>query len=144
MTRKIKEIMTAAPVTVPRLASVRDAARWMRDSAIGDVLVSDGAPGDGRLCGLVTDRDLVVVRVLAAGRDPDSTNVGDICSAEPVSVAPDDDVGRAVDLMRRHSLRRLPVLDDGRAVGVVSIGDLAIERDPDSGLADISAAAPNR
>ncbi|MFI9318360.1 CBS domain-containing protein [Kitasatospora aureofaciens] len=143
MTRKIKEIMTAAPVTVPRLASVRDAARWMRDSAIGDVLVSDGAPGDGRLCGVVTDRDLVV-RVLAAGRDPDSTNVGDVCSSELVSVAPDDDVGRAVDLMRRHSLRRLPVLDDGRAVGVVSIGDLAIERDPDSALADISAADPDR
>ncbi|MFI9363058.1 CBS domain-containing protein [Kitasatospora sp. NPDC053057] len=142
MTRKIKEIMTAAPVTVPRLASVRDAARWMRDTAIGDVLVSDDVSGEGRLCGLVTDRDLVV-RVLAAGKDPDSTNVGDICTSELVSVAPDDDVGHAVDLMRRHALRRLPVVDDGRAVGVVSIGDLAMERDPDSALADISAADPN-
>ncbi|MGW2371081.1 CBS domain-containing protein [Kitasatospora sp. NPDC001683] len=142
MSRKIKEIMTPAPVTVPRLASVRDAARWMRDTAIGDVLVSDDVSGDGRLLGLVTDRDLVV-RVLAAGLDPDSTNVGDVCSSQLVSVAPDDDVGHAVDLMRRHALRRLPVLDDGRAVGVVSIGDLAMERDPDSALADISAADPN-
>ncbi|WBP84986.1 CBS domain-containing protein [Kitasatospora cathayae] len=142
MSRKIKEIMTPGPVTVPRLASVRDAARWMRDTAIGDVLVSDDVSGDGRLLGLVTDRDLVV-RVLAAGLDPDSTNVGDVCSSQLVSVAPDDDVGHAVDLMRRHALRRLPVLDDGRAVGVVSIGDLAMERDPDSALADISAADPN-
>ncbi|MFH9347917.1 CBS domain-containing protein [Kitasatospora sp. NPDC017646] len=142
MTRKIKEITTAAPITVPRLASVRDAARWMRATAVGDVLVSDDVSGDGRLCGLVTDRDLVV-RVLAAGRDPDGTNVGDGCSSELASVAPDDDVERAVELMRRHALRRLPVLDDGRAVGVVSIGDLARERDPDSALAGISAADPN-
>ncbi|MFF2145117.1 CBS domain-containing protein [Kitasatospora sp. NPDC058190] len=117
---------------------MRDAARWMRDTAIGDVLVSD----DGQLCGLVTDRDLVV-RVLAEGKDPDSTNVGDVCSCELVSVAPDDDVQHAVDLMRRHALRRLPVLDDGQAVGIVSLGDLAMDRDPGSALAAISDAAPN-
>ncbi|MFJ6384050.1 CBS domain-containing protein [Kitasatospora sp. NPDC092039] len=144
MTRKIKEIMTPAPVTVPRLASVRDTARWMRDAAIGDVLV---VGEDDEVCGLVTDRDLVV-RVLAAGKDPDSTRTGDVCSSELVDVGPDDDVAHAVELMRRHALRRLPVLEDGRAVGVVSLGDLATDRDVEaaslgSALADISAAAPD-
>ncbi|MEU1283592.1 CBS domain-containing protein [Kitasatospora sp. NPDC005856] len=138
MSRKIKEITTPNPVTVPELISVRDAARWMRDAAIGDVLVADG----DRLLGLVTDRDLVV-RVLAAGKDPDSTRIGEVCSTELISVSSDDDTGRAADLMRRHALRRLPVLDDGRAVGIVSLGDLATARDLESALADISAADPN-
>ncbi|MFJ8629086.1 CBS domain-containing protein [Kitasatospora sp. NPDC093550] len=139
MTQKIRDVMTPGPVTVPRLASVRDTARWMRDAAVGDVLV---AGEDDRVYGLVTDRD-PVVRVLADGRHPDSTRVGDVCSTELVGVAPDDAIGDAVDLMRRHALRRLPVLDDGRAVGVVSLGDLAMDRDPGSALADISAAAPD-
>ncbi|MER6301730.1 CBS domain-containing protein [Kitasatospora sp. NPDC001539] len=138
MTQKIRDVMTAGPVTVPRLCSVRDAARFMRDSAIGDVLVADG----DELYGLLTDRDLVV-RVLADGKDPDSTNAGDVCSAELVTVAPGDDVRQAVDLMRQHGLRRLPVVEDGRAVGVVSLGDLALDRDPESALADISVADPN-
>ncbi|MET9323532.1 CBS domain-containing protein [Streptomyces sp. NPDC003038] len=138
MAQKIREIMTERLVTVGEGTSVHDAARRMRDEDIGDVLVTD----DGRLRGLVTDRDLVV-RALAEGKDPENTTVGEICSAEIVSVGPDDDVGRAVDLMRDHSLRRLPVVEKDRAVGIVSIGDLAIERDETSALADISAAESN-
>ncbi|MFD0273547.1 CBS domain-containing protein [Kitasatospora sp. NPDC127111] len=138
MSQKIRDIMTSSPVTVPEQTSVHDAARRMRDADIGDVLVMD----DGRMCGMITDRDLVV-RALAEGLDPDWTPVGDICSTELISVGPDDDVGHAVDLMRHHALRRLPVMDDGRPVGVVSLGDLAMDRDPRSALADISSAEPN-
>ncbi|MCG6494249.1 CBS domain-containing protein [Kitasatospora sp. A2-31] len=138
MPQTIKDVMTESPIALAQDTSVHDAARRIRDADIGDVLVMD----DGRLCGMVTDRDLVV-RALADGRDPAQTTVGEICSNEVISVGPDDDIGRAVDLMRRHALRRLPVVDDGRPVGVVSLGDLAVDRDPSSALADISAAEPN-
>jgi CBS domain-containing protein len=74
---------------------------------------------------------------------PDSTTVGDICSPDLVTVGPDEDVSIAVDRMREHAVRRLPVVEGGRAVGIVSLGDLAMERDPDSALGDISSAPPN-
>jgi CBS domain-containing protein len=138
MTQKIREIMTESLSTVGRQTSVHEAARRMRDGHIGDVLVTD----DGHLSGVVTDRDLVV-RALAEGKDPDRTTVGEVCSGEIVTVRPDDDVTRAVELMRTHALRRLPVTENDRPVGIVSIGDLAIERDSRSALADISAAEPH-
>jgi CBS domain-containing protein len=115
-----------------------DAARRMKDRNIGDVIVLDGAV----VCGVVTDRD-IVVRAVAEGLDPKSTTLGEICSRELVTVHPDDSVKDAVQLMRAHALRRLPVLDGFNPVGIVSIGDLAIERDAGSALADISSAAPN-
>ena len=109
----------------------------MKESDIGDVLVSD----DGKLCGVVTDRD-IVVRGLAEGRA--SARLGDICSRELVTVPPDGEVDEAARLMSEHALRRLPVTDHGRPVGMVSIGDLAVEMDRDSVLADISAAPANQ
>ncbi|GAA2656307.1 CBS domain-containing protein [Streptomyces aculeolatus] len=137
--QQVHEIMTAAPVAVGTLTAVPEVARRMRDEDIGAVLVTDG----GELRGVVTDRDLVV-RVLAAGQDPGSSTVADACSQEPVSVGPGEPVDRAVELMREHALRRLPVVDDrGGVLGVVSLGDLAVERDPTSALSDISMATPN-
>jgi CBS domain-containing protein len=115
-----------------------DAAKRMKDRNIGDVIVLDGAV----VCGVVTDRD-IVVRAVAEGRDPKSTTLGEICSRELVTVGPDDSVKDAVKLMREHALRRIPVLDGYNPVGIISIGDLAIERDAGSALADISSAAPN-
>ncbi|MBT2459100.1 CBS domain-containing protein [Streptomyces sp. ISL-86] len=138
MRQKIREIMTEHPVTVGPQTSLRDAARRMRDADIGDVLITD----DGHLRGLVIDRDLVV-RALAEGNDPDQTTVAEICSDELVSVAPDDDIDHAVDLMRERALRRLPVIDNEELIGIVSLGDVAIDRDERSALADISAAEPN-
>lgn len=137
MTEQVREIMMADPVTVSPQTPIDEAARLMRDQNIGDVLVADG----GQLRGLVTDRDLTV-RALADDK-PLTTSVQEVCSQNPVSCAPGDDVERAAALMREHALRRLPVVDEGRLVGVVSIGDLAIERDPTSALADISATRPN-
>ncbi|MFD9355157.1 CBS domain-containing protein [Streptomyces sp. NPDC060031] len=138
MTRRVHEVMTGNPVTVEQLTSLAEAARVMRDAGIGDVLVVD----QGRLRGILTDRD-IVVRGLAEDRDPAETTVREICTAEPVTVRPGDHVDEAVDLMRRHALRRLPVEnEDGGLVGIVTLGDLEVERDPGSPLASIAAAEP--
>jgi CBS domain-containing protein len=129
--------MTEAPATLPSTASITDAARLMRDSNIGNVVVTEG----GAPCGILTDRDIVVRSV--AERRPDAT-LGQICSRELVSASPDDDLGRAVELMRKHALRRLVVMADGKLAGVVSLGDLAMARDSKSALSEISAAGANR
>lgn len=139
MTRRVHEVMTGNPVTVEKLTSLAEAARVMRDAGIGDVLVVDG----GRLHGILTDRDLVI-RAMAESRDPAETTVQAVCSSGPVTVKPGDDVDQAADLMRRHALRRLPVqTEGGELVGVVTLGDLAVEHDPGSTLAAISAAEPD-
>jgi len=91
---------------------------------------------------MVTDRDLVV-RSLAEARDPATTTLADICSHPILSVSPTDSVEHAVRLMRTHAIRRVPVVDRGQAVGIVSLGDLAVERDPHSALGEISAAPPD-
>ncbi|MBE4734628.1 MULTISPECIES: CBS domain-containing protein [Streptomyces] len=140
MTQHVSELMTSAPVTVEPQTSVATVARMMRDEDIGAVLVTEG----DRLRGLVSDRDLVV-RTLAEGGDPGRTTVAEACSDDLVTVGPDDDVRHAVELMREHSVRRMPVVDaEQHAVGIVSLGDLAIERDPESALGDISSTKPNK
>jgi CBS domain-containing protein len=136
--QRISEVMTAQPVGLQASATVAEAARAMKQYDIGDVLVMDG----DRVCGLVTDRD-IVVRAIAEGRDPQTTKADEICSHEIVSIGPDDSVDDAVRVMRERAIRRLPVMQGGSPVGMVSIGDLAVERDPGSALADISAAPPN-
>ncbi|HCT78441.1 MAG TPA: CBS domain-containing protein [Micromonosporaceae bacterium] len=140
MAHTVSEVMTPEPVCLGAQNTANEAAAKMRDHNIGDVLVTGN---NGDLRGVVTDRDLVV-RVLARSMDPASTRLGDICSPDPVKVSPQDPVSHAVELMRDKALRRLPVVSDGRLVGIVSIGDLAVQEDPQSALADISAAPPNR
>ncbi|MET9968165.1 CBS domain-containing protein [Streptomyces sp. NPDC006356] len=140
MTQHVRDVMTTDPMTVEPLTSVQTVARMMRDEDIGAVLVTEGE----HLRGLVSDRDLVI-RAMAEGGDPDRTTVAEACSEDLVTVKPDDDLGLAVKVMREHAVRRIPVVDQGdHAVGIVSIGDLAIERDPKSALGDISAARPNK
>ena len=120
MTRHVSDVMTSAPVTVEPQTSVADVARMMRDQNIGAVLVTEGE----RLRGLVSDRDLVV-RAVAEGGDPNATTVADACSDDLVTVGPDDELRRVVHVMREHSVRRVPVVDEERhPVGIVSIGDL--------------------
>jgi CBS domain-containing protein len=138
MAQKVRDVMTPAPVTLPRTATVTQAAIAMRDEGIGVVLVLR----DAGLYGLVTDRD-IVVRTLAEGGDPLKTTLGDICSENLATVSADDDASVAVEVMRLRAIRRIPVLEEDRAIGIVSIGDLAQERDQDSVLADISARPPN-
>jgi CBS domain-containing protein len=83
------------------------------------------------------------VRTVAERQDPATTTLADICSHSLVTVTPTDSVEEAVRLMRTHAIRRLPVVEGGQAVGVVSLGDLAVERDPGSALGEISGAPPN-
>jgi CBS domain-containing protein len=136
--RTVRDVMTRDPITLPPSASLVDAAKTMRESGIGDVVVGD----DDELIGIVTDRD-IVVRGLAEGRDPHTTTLTDITSRELTTVSPDDTIDTAVRLIREHAIRRLPVVSSGRVVGIVTLGDLALERDRGSALADVSAAPPN-
>jgi CBS domain-containing protein len=134
----VRDIMTTAVIGLGEDASLVEAARHMRLNDIGDVLVLDG----DTVRGIVTDRD-IVVRALAADRDPATTTIGEIATREPVTIGPDEPAAHAVQLMRDGAVRRLPVCDDGHLVGVVSLGNLAAERDPESALADISTAPPD-
>jgi CBS domain-containing protein len=130
--------MTPNPVSMPGTASVHEAARAMRDADIGDVIVIE----HHQVCGIITDRD-IAVRVVAEAKDPATTALADICSHSLLTVTPTDSVEHAVRLMRTHTVRRLPVVEEGKAVGIVSLGDLAVEQDPDSVLGEISAAPPD-
>jgi CBS domain-containing protein len=135
----IRDIMTPSPHTIQPTASVMEAAHIMRKSDVGDVIVVEGK----RLFGILTDRD-IVVRVLAEGKDPETTPVSDVCSRELTAVRATDSIGTTVRVMREKAIRRLPVVEEsGEVIGVVSLGDVAVERDPHSALADISAAPPN-
>ena len=134
---KVRDVMTPAPVGVYYNQTIGEAARIMRDTQVGAVLVVD----DGALSGMVTDRDLVI-RGLAEGEGPDSP-VGPLCSGELIGVAADAETDQAEQLMREHAVRRLPVINDGQVVGIVSTGDLAISADADSPLAAVSRAKPN-
>lgn len=135
----IETIMTRTLSRLEQGATAADAAREMANAKVGDVLVVDG---QGSLCGMVTDRDLVV-RVLGQGRDPASTKLVEICSKDIASLQPSSTVDDAVSLMRQRAVRRVPVCENGKPVGVVSIGDLARLRDPNSVLAQISDAPPS-
>jgi CBS domain-containing protein len=139
MAQTVEEIMTTNPRTVNVDDTVKAAAELMRDNDIGDAIVIE----DGQVTGILTDRD-IVVRAVAEGRDADSTSVSEICTTGIQAIEPDASVDDALRAMREHDIRRLPVVKNGRPVGVVSLGDLAVEREPDSTLADISAAAPDQ
>jgi CBS domain-containing protein len=138
MVQAVGDIMTKAPVSLSVEATVRDAARLMRELNVGAIVVHR----HGEMCGIVTDRD-IVVRCLARDGNCDETPLQEICSRELVALHPNDDVDHAVRLMRDKAIRRIPVVQNGRAVGILSLGDLALERDPFSALGAISAASPN-
>jgi len=135
----IQDLMTPDLKALEATASVRAAAELMRESDIGDVVVLE----NNRLCGIVTDRD-IVVRVLAEGSDPGMVTVGEICSRELTTVPPTASIDDAVRLIRQKAIRRLPVVEDnGEILGIISIGDIAVAKDRESALADVSAAPPN-
>lgn len=111
----------------------------MRENDIGDVLVVDKSR---QLCGIVTDRD-IALRVAAEGKRG-TAKLKDICTPDPMTIDATQGLDQAVDMMREHDIRRLPVIDGkGKLVGVVSLGDAAIKLDGNSVLAAISKAPPN-
>jgi CBS domain-containing protein len=137
MGNKIRDVMTPAPVMLSERQTANDAARMMKDCDVGDVLVcSDG----GKLLGIATDRDLVV-RGLAEGRGGE-TPLRELCSTEVTTLSPDASIDDAVALMGSCAVRRIPVLQNGDLVGIVTLGDLARAKDPHSALGQISAAPP--
>jgi CBS domain-containing protein len=140
MAKQVRDVMNKKPIKLNRSTAVIEAARQMRAAGVGAVLIAD----DGKLTGIVTDRD-ITIRAVAQGRDPATTPLADICSSELTTLSPDDDIDRAIEIMRAKAVRRLPVVEAGnQPVGIVSLGDLALERDPRSVLGHISAAAPNQ
>jgi CBS domain-containing protein len=139
MSPTIRDVMTESPLALQATTSVQDAARTMRDANIGNVLVLD----HNGVCGIVTDRD-IVVRAIAEGHDPATMELADVCTRDVTTVDADTSVEEAARVMRDGALRRVPVLEDGAPIGIVSLGDLALEQDPSSALAGISAAPPNR
>ncbi|MPY57298.1 CBS domain-containing protein [Streptomyces spongiae] len=134
----VREVMTPGVVAVRPDASLVEAAQLMRAQDVGDVLVAT----DQQVIGVLTDRD-ITVRAVADGANPLTVSAQAVCTPNPVMIGPDDAVSAAVELMRDHAVRRLPVVDGGHAVGMVSLGDLALSQDPTSALADISAAVPD-
>ncbi|AYL38793.1 CBS domain-containing protein [Streptomyces fungicidicus] len=134
----VKDVMTPGVVAVRPDASVVEAAQLMRTQNIGDVVVADGQ----RIVGVLTDRD-ITVRAVAVAADPLGLSAGDVCTPNPLTLALDDPVSSAVALMREHAIRRIPVVEGGLPVGLVSLGDLAEARDPGSALAGISRAEPD-
>ena len=137
-TTAVAEVMMRNVVTCGSATTLVEVARLMRDRAIGDVLVTDG----DELLGIVTDRD-IVVRCIADAADPTVSTAADACTDDVVTIVPETSVAEAARVMGERGVRRLPVVDGGRPVGVVSIGDVTIERDPTSPLAEISASRPN-
>ena len=135
MAAMLMEIMTPDPTSCRFDARMTEVARLMRDEEIGDVLV---VADDGTLVGIVTDRDLVV-HGLAEGSAADATIDGMFTSGV-ATLSTRSSVQDAIDLMTANALRRVPIVDGGRAIGIVSLGDLAEDRDPESALGRISAA----
>jgi CBS domain-containing protein len=136
---KIRDVMTKDPATCRTDDTALDAARAMRDGDFGAVVVVNES---GEVRGILTDRD-IVVRCVADERNPAETKISEIFTTEPTTLSPDDSLDDAVDALREAHVRRLPAVEDGRVVGIVSIGDLAEARDERSALADISTAPPN-
>jgi CBS domain-containing protein len=138
MADTVRDVMTENPKTVEASATLEDAAKMMASEDIGNVLVVE----NGEVKGIVTDRD-IVVRAIAKGQSPSDTSVREAASTDVETLSPDDSVEDAIRKMEQRDIRRLPVVDDGKPVGIVSLGDLAKARDSDSALADISSASPN-
>jgi CBS domain-containing protein len=124
MGKHIRDVMTPSPTTIKADQPATEAAKLMQESDAGMIPVMD----NGDVLGTVTDRD-IVLRVVAAGKDPQSTPVREIASTDIVTVEPDQDLDEALELMARHQVRRLPVVEEGRLVGVVAQADVAREAD---------------
>lgn len=122
---KLRDVMTNPVIRIHPDESVAVAARTLARYNIGALPVCGS---DGRVCGLVTDRD-IVTRCLASNRSPSATTVRDVMTSNVISAKPDMDTVLAASLMGREQIRRLPVLENGKLCGMVSLGDLALKEE---------------
>lgn len=134
---KVKDLMSKNVASVSPETSIEEVARTMKEMNIGSVPVCES----GRVVGIVTDRD-IVIRELANGKNPAALRVGDVMTYDISTVSPDTDVHDAVKIMSDKQIRRLPVIDNDRLVGMIAIGDMAVrsklEDDAGEALSDIS------
>ncbi len=141
---KLREVMTNPVIRIHPDESVAVAARTLAHYNIGALPVCGS---DGRMCGLVTDRD-IVTRCLASGRSPSATTVRDVMTTNVICARPDMDAALAAGLMGREQIRRLPVMENGRLCGMVSLGDLAVKEessiDAGDALTEISSHLSSR
>jgi len=128
MTMNVRDAMTQDPRSIGPSVSVVEAARLMREGDIGSLPITD----DEKLVGMITDRD-ITTRVVAEAADPNQTAVGDVYSRDLISVEPDEDLEDALGLMARHQVRRLPVVENGRLVGIVAQADIALKENDKAG-----------
>lgn len=135
---KVSEVMTREPETLAPSATCGEAATLMKQEDCGSIPIVDG----GRLVGIVTDRD-IVIRAVAAGKDPKTTPVSAVMSADPVTVSPDSDTEEASRIMAERQIRRLPVVHEERLAGIVVIGQLARREDEGALLKQISEPLSN-
>jgi CBS domain-containing protein len=139
---KVRELMTSKPATVEPDSTCGEAATLMKQEDCGSLPVV----GNGRLVGIITDRD-IVVRCVAAGKDPKTLRVAEVMSADPITVKPDDDVARAEKVMAESQIRRVPVVEDGALVGIIVTAQIARsenERKTGETLKEISEPASGR
>ena len=141
---KLREIMSGSVVRIHPEETVSVAARMLEHSNIGALPVCGT---DGHVCGVVTDRD-IVTRCLAAGRSPGITAVRDVMTTNVIAAKPDMDAALAASMMGRRQIRRLPVVENGRLCGMVSLGDLAVKEessiDAGDALTEISGYLSSR
>jgi CBS domain-containing protein len=124
MSNSVKDVMTANPRSIGTTDSVVEAARLMRDEDVGSLPVVE----EGRLIGMITDRD-IAIRVVAESAQPGSLTVGDVASRDAVTAQPGQDLDEALRLMAHHQVRRLPVVEGDRLVGILAQADVAHEED---------------
>ena len=124
MANSVRDAMTEDPRSIGKSVSVVEAARLMREQDIGSLPITDAE----KLVGMITDRD-ITTRVVAEAADPKMTSVDDVYSRDLISVEPDKDLEEALRLMARHQVRRLPVVENGRLVGIVAQADIALRED---------------
>src|SRR5437879_8754799 len=128
MAKSVRDAMTEDPRSIGASASVVEAARLMREEHIGSLPITE----DEQLVGMITDRD-ITTRVVAEAADPKMTSVGDVYSRDLISVEPDKDLADALQLMARHQVRRLPVVENGKLVGIVAQADIALSENEKTG-----------
>ena len=121
MAKSVRDAMTGDPRSIGATASVVEAARLMREQDIGSLPITD----DEKLVGMITDRD-ITMRVVAEAADLKATTVEDVFSRDLISVEPDNDLQEALQLMARHQVRRLPVVENDRLVGIIAQADVAL------------------
>lgn len=121
-----RDVMSADPTTIDEADSLITAARLMRDLNVGALPICGE---DGRLKGILTDRD-IVVRCLANGGDPSQTIAGSLAEGKPVTIDADADVRDALTMMEGHQVRRLPVIANQQLVGLIAQADIALSLSP--------------